>query len=398
MKHLLRTILVALLFLPLLFCFSSCSPEGDVEQGIDMTVLVYMAADNNLSSGNFHQQDIDEMVRAAGDVPADCRLLVYVDDRSYPRILSIEKDEALVVHRYDVRHDSGKPETLDNAMGWVVDNYPSDRYGLVLWSHGDSWIPAKAPAQRVICVDSSTGSWMEIDEVADVLSHFPKLEYIMFDACFMQSVEVAYELRHVARYLIASPAEIPSPGAPYDCLVGAMFVSPVSPHLVAKEYCAYYENNRVEVSAFFPNMYYGALLSVVDCSRMEALAQVTAMMLEKYVSPASTNDLTGLLRYYPISSNLNRPEYFDMNGYMRRVITDDEDYREWKRVLDSAVPRRCGTDWWFSAYKGILDVDKSIYSGISCYVPQNTIYRTKLNEQFQTTSWYVAAGWQAVGW
>ena len=55
----------------------------------DRTVLVYMAADNNLAS--YHQSDIEEMLKKAGDIPENCRLLVYVDDASLPRIISIEQ-------------------------------------------------------------------------------------------------------------------------------------------------------------------------------------------------------------------------------------------------------------------------------------------------------------------
>lgn len=402
MKHLLRTVFVTLLLLSFLPFNSSCSHEREGKQNLDMTVLVYMAADNNLSTGNFHQQDIDEMVRAAGDVPSDCRLLVYVDDRNYPRILSIEKRDgqvaALVQHEYTVEHDSGNPETLAEVMHWVTTYSPSERYALVLWSHGESWIPAKAPAQQVICVDSSTGSWMEIDDLANVLSKYQRLEYILFDACFMQSVEVAYELRHVTRYIIASPAEIPNPGAPYDCLVNALFAFPAAPHLIAAEYYLYYEENAVAVNEhYYPGKYYGALLSVVDCDYMDALAAATALAIEKYASPSVSCNLKGLLRYYPISKS-SRPEYFDMDAYMRRLITDEEDYRQWKQVFNSAVPRRCGTDWWFSNDAGELPVDKSFYGGISCYVPQNISVRSKLNTKFRSTAWYAASGWQAVGW
>ena len=56
------------------------------------TVLVYMAGDNNLSypSKNFLQEDLDEMIMAAGEIPNNCRLIIYVDDQDTPRILTVE--------------------------------------------------------------------------------------------------------------------------------------------------------------------------------------------------------------------------------------------------------------------------------------------------------------------
>lgn len=49
------------------------------------------------------------------------------------------------------------------------------------------------------------------DAMADAGFH---TEYILFDACYMSSVEVAYELKDVTHYLIASPTEVLSYGFP----------------------------------------------------------------------------------------------------------------------------------------------------------------------------------------
>lgn len=42
------------------------------------------------------------------------------------------------------------------------------------------------------------------------------MEYILFDDCYMSSLEVAYDLRHVTRHLIACPTEIMVYGMPYS--------------------------------------------------------------------------------------------------------------------------------------------------------------------------------------
>ena len=41
------------------------------------------------------------------------------------------------------------------------------------------------------------------------------MEYILFDDCYMSSIEVAYELKDVADYLIASTCEVMAYGMPY---------------------------------------------------------------------------------------------------------------------------------------------------------------------------------------
>ena len=386
----------------ILLSMTSChwfeKAEEDDKHIYDRTVLVYAAADNNLAS--YLQGDIDEMVEGASNIPKNSRLLVYIDDYSLPRIISIELEKgkpiSKTVKQYEDEHNSGDTETLRLAMEWMIENSPSESYGLALWSHGSSWTPAKAPAQRAICVDSRAGSWMEIKEIADVLEQTTYLDFILFDACFMQAIEVAYELRKVAGHIISSPAEIPGPGAPYHRLVAPMFDSPFNAGRIAEEYYLEYEENDIFVQGY-QSACFGVCLSVVDCSQLESLATCTQETIKKYASTDNNISLSEVQQYYPYTGNTSTPEYYDMNGYMRHLVTDDEDYAIWKAAFDHAVPYRYTTDQWFSDYsRGMLDVDTDNYGGISCYVPKAG--RTKLNTAFQSTSWYSAAGWEQLGW
>lgn len=379
----------------------------------DRTVLVYMAAENSLSwedpytQKGFHQQDIDEMLQAAGDIPANSRLLVYLDDTELPRILSIEQQNGRqpitkVLHSYAAEHNSGDTETLRLVMEWVSENSPSLNYGLVLWSHGDAWLPAKAP-QRSICIDngrnnsySNNGTKMDIDAVADVLAGFPRLEFIMFDACFMQAVEVAYELRHVARYIIASPAEIPNPGAPYERMLKPLFSIPFDAEGVIDGYYRAYNDSVISVFDYGSDRY-GVSLSAINCDYLDDLAAVTAEMVGKYASKEEVIDLDGVQRYYPLSSK-SRPEFHDMNGYMLRLVADEADYVRWKSAFDRAVPYAKSTAWWYSNDARMQYVDLDTYGGVSCYVPQDVSIYTGLNTKFRSTAWYAAAGWSRVGW
>ena len=385
----------------ILLGMASCSwYDTEDEISYDRVVLVYMAADNNLSypSKNYAQEDIDEMISAVGDIPSNSRLIVYLDDNSLPRILSIEQQKgrrpiAKVVHQYNEEHNSADAETLYSFIEWATNTYPAESYGLVLWSHGEAWMPAKAPAQRAVCLDSGSGnSWMEISDIADVLGNGPRMEFILFDACFMQSIEVAYELRNAANYIVASPAEIPAPGAPYNRIVKAMFQPSNSALSIAEKYFQDYSEGGIVIPGYGSETY-GVCLSVVDCHQLNLLAEVTKEMIAKYVGAQSAIDLKGAQRYY-LQNTSTRPYFYDMNGYMKRLLTDAEDYALWTSVFDMAVPYRKATAHWFSDYTGKEQVDLENYGGISCYVPHATSTRTKLNEAFRSTAWYHAAGWE----
>ena len=385
-------------------------PDRQDEEQYDRTVLVYMAAENSLSyevnNKGYHEQDIDEMLLSVGDIPSNSRLLIYVDDTDLPRILSVEQNkgvaECKVLHQYTAEHNSGDTETLRLVMDWVTENSPSASYGLIFWSHGDAWLPARAPIQRSICIDnernsySNSGTKMDIPEVAEVLSTFPRLEFVMFDACFMQSVEVAYELRHVTRYVLASPAEIPNPGAPYDRMISPLFSLPFDAESVIMEYYRVYNDSVMSVYGYGSDRY-GVSLSAINCDYLDELAAITGEMVQKYVSMDAPTNLKGIQRYYPLSSK-TRPEYYDMNGYMHRLVTDTTEYARWKSAFDRAVPYAVSTEWWYSNDARTQTIDLALYGGVSCYVPQKSSIYTSLNTKFQSTSWYSATGWAGVGW
>ena len=374
----------------------------DDEQFYDRTVLVYIAAENSIAS--YAQKDINEMILAVDDIPANSRLIVYVDDTKLPRILSIEHSKEgesnyKTLLQHSTEQDSGDPETLHETMEWVTANYPSHSYGLVLWSHGDAWLPAKAPLQRSIGIDnnqnsnSDMGSKMDITAVAEVLSSFPKLDFILFDACFMQSIEVAYELRHVTKTIIASPAEIPGPGAPYHRIVKPMFASPFNAYKIAEGYYQTYSDKNETGE----ERNYGVLISAIECEYLDKFAATTADMITKYAPKAKNLALDNILHYCH-KPNESLPSYYDMNGYMRCLITEEEDYNHWKSALDKTVVYAAATPWWYSIYSGKEYVDPKTYSGISCYVPKAISINTKLNTNFRFTSWYQAAGWEQIGW
>lgn len=88
-------------------------------------------------------------------------------------------------------------------------------------------------------------NYMDISELKDVLRNAPHLSFLLFDACFMQSVEVVYELKEHADYIIGSPTEIPAPGAPYQKVVPAMFANNASATDIAKAYFEFYADENL---------------------------------------------------------------------------------------------------------------------------------------------------------
>ena len=315
--------------------------ETETPQNGGRTVLVYVAADNSLSS--FASADLAEMKTGMAKVKDDAgvHLLVYIDNGQSARLLELKNVGGTVteteVRNYGQRNSVGVSETKE-VFAEVFQNpqYRADSYGLVYWSHGEGWLPYPLRVgTRWIGQDKGDGTdhRMNISEFAEILSTAPHFDFILFDACFMQSIEAAYELRSYTDYLIGSPTEIPGPGAPYDEVVPAMFTADDAAVSMATAYYSPYAaryNPNVDVSNW--NWTGGVSVSVLRTDRLEQLAQATKRAMTESVDNAWLR--SGVVFDYDKrrSSSSSRVGYYDFAGMMEQVATDAA-YDEWKRLL-----------------------------------------------------------------
>lgn len=200
-------------FLLCILCFSL-----NLFAAEDWTVLVYMAADNDLSAQAIANiQQMEEAVQ-----PSGLNLIVQADL------------EGTGAKRYRVNHhpqpgigspviqnlgiiDSGIPQTLQNFVNWGFNRYPAQRRMLIIWSHADSWYKKN----KYIAPDLDSGNAIGVanGELASALANTPHLDILLFDACSMQSIEIAYELRHFADYIVGSADLVPVKGFPYAQMI-----------------------------------------------------------------------------------------------------------------------------------------------------------------------------------
>ena len=243
--------------------------------------LVYMVADNDLAP--YALKDLNEIER--GFVPnGRDKLLVYIDSNtstalpSHPVLLEIVPDTTEVIRSKIIasypEQNSTDKTVMSNVLRDALSYYKGDnRYkGLVLWSHGNAWLPEgyhiETENKSGVVVKSFGKDMspregaMELPDLAEVLNPY-RFDYILFDACFMGSVEVLYELRHSARYFIASPAEILADGFPYHHLLPYL-IGKLQLEKATEAYYNYY--NALEGAR------QSATVTLVDGEQLEALA------------------------------------------------------------------------------------------------------------------------------
>lgn len=363
------------------------------------TVLVYIMAENSLAGNAV--LDLNEMRDAASDIPDNCYLLAFVDADGMPYICRFYRNTAGgavcdTVYKYQEDFYSTDSVRFKDALSWVMDYYPSEHLGLVMWSHGTGWL-YDSNKSRSIGEDNGRdlddaltfSKWMEVEELAAVLKELSvNTDFVLFDACFMQCVEVAYAMREAADWLVGSPAELPADGAPYNRIMSSLFSFPFD----AKELIEQYKGGYSD--------YNGVTLSAVKCSAVDRLAEVTAAFVPAYFSRGFQVNESGVFSYLKdgrFRDIVSLPEYFDMNGQMMLRLPDDA-YLLWKKALDAAVPYRVASRVWYSMYKGDSYVNFSQFCGLSMYVPHDESKYSTLNENFRRTEWYGATGWESAGW
>ena len=376
--------------------------EPDPVQEEDLrTVLVYIAADNSLTS--FAADDIAEMVSGFAAVDADKNnLLVYVDTQSAkPFLYQITKDSKgavvkNILHEYE-EQNSVYPTVMAEVYNRVFSAFPAKSYGLVLWSHGDGWLPSPA---NISASKASTRwfgqdgtSYMDISSLNTALNSAPHFDFILFDACFMQSVEVAYELKDRADYFIGAPNEIPGPGAYYTELVPAMFsqVNDLAA-TVAHGYYDYYAAKYTGQLGSNENWTMGVTVSVLKSSEVQALAAATAAILPKYITNGSAINVSSIYSYDPRSTY-----YYDLKGLVQSLTSSDDQtlFSAWSDAFELAVPVHLTTDKTYSSFiYGMISMAGS--SGLSAYIPRSSY--VSLNTFYHTYAWYSAAGWSSTGW
>lgn len=238
------------------------------------TFMVYMAGDNNLSAAG--DKDLGEM-RQVGSTP-EVNIIVQFDNQGnrgtnrYRVLFGGQPDLVMSLGETD----SGDPEVLEEFVAWTAQQYPAERYALVLWSHGSAWEPAEldkiarsvnAPnystkeaaersaspmgkvifrpslerifqlpsaGERAICVDDGSGHSLDTLELEKVLVKAKEvlgqdIDLLGMDACLMSNLEVAFQVQPYAKYLVASEESEPNDGWPYERLLRHLVDDPSLP-------------------------------------------------------------------------------------------------------------------------------------------------------------------------
>lgn len=294
------------------------------------------------------------------------------------------------------------PEIITRVLGKVVEEYPEDSnvYTLILSSHGTGWLPRGAtadygndkivwesPRKRSFGSEKTNGViWdISIQDLADAIPM--KVESLIFDACLMGGIEVAYQLRSKVGKLCCSAAEVPGNGFIYTNFSADLLADAASPEYFSKVFFEHYKTAQ-ETGVPSEDSYYGATISVVDCSKLEPLAGICANLFERYRANIASVDYNEVQRYYRSHYTVDYyRNFFDLEDILVHAGITAEEHSALKEALDACISYKDATSSFMLNYGGF---EINAYCGLSMYLPCKG--NATLDEFYKTLDWNIATG------
>ena len=271
---------------------------------------------------------------------------------------------------------------VNEVFTTVRELFPAAGYGAVLSSHATGWLPEGYFSNPKRYEGNDRGSSVDVwaasrkksfgqeyetngkdtkeIELKDLAAAIPyRLDYILFDACLMATVEVAWALRDVCSYLAVSPCEIPAAGFDYYTLAEHL-LKPEVPDLkaVCEAYFAYYEHDST----------YGATITMVDCGRLDALSSACRTLFDRYRSGIRSLVGKNVQVYDRIMGSKGYYAFFDLKDMLREAGASDEDLALLQSALDEVLVYEAHTSRF-------IDVKLDRCCGLSMYLPSYPDYR-----------------------
>ena len=289
--------------------FTGCSEEAfDTDSVNKQTILVFYPWTGSQSSTGllgYLQNNIDSICDGIIDRKGlnNSRVLVFLSNKyNHSTLYDLQYNATTKsVDRVPLKEYEGasyaSAEGIADIMNEVKTKASALNYALIVGVHGCGWTYASdwsrypyyarpsvtrprdnnfsdiqfgpdpnAPLTRFFGSVSLAENAMDISTLAEGIRESGlKMQYILFDACYMSNIETAYELKDVTNYMIASGSEIMAAGLPYRSMWS--YLNSATPNYsgIVSTSVNFYKNNS---SAPFCN------LAAIDCRQVEKLAGV----------------------------------------------------------------------------------------------------------------------------
>lgn len=397
--------------------FTGCSEEAfDTDSVNKQTILVFYPWTGSQSSTGllgYLQNNIDSISDGIIDRKGlnNSRVLVFLSDKyNHSTLYDLQYNATTKsVDRVPLKEYEGasyaSAEGIADIMNEVKTQASALNYALIVGVHGCGWTYASdwsrypyyarpsvtrpsdnnfsgiqfgpdpnAPLTRFFGSVSLAENAMDISTLAEGIRESGlKMQYILFDACYMSNIETAYELKDVTNYMIASGSEIMAAGLPYRSMWSYLNSPTPNYSSIVSTSVNFYKNNS---SAPFCN------LAAIDCRQVEKLASVMKDINAEYQLSASVS-LDSIQHLDGFRPNL----FYDLETYVDSLHPSGYLLDQFKNQLKLTIKASDHTE---EAYTCIYSSDSfkiKNYCGITISDPSQHSVAIKGREK---TGWWKA--------
>jgi Clostripain family len=140
------------------------------------------------------------------------------------------------MQRIGVTNVNMRPETIIEFVDASKATYEARNRMLILWDHGNGWqnvhvfenvVTATNIVKQKEESETTDGAPLFINDLRAVLDEKRDIAVVGFDACLMSMIEIAFQLRDTAQFMVASQHLQPAArGWPYEALLRSLTFSP----------------------------------------------------------------------------------------------------------------------------------------------------------------------------
>lgn len=373
---------------------------ANAAQAKSWTFMVFLNADNNLDS--FGVKDVQEMEKAG--LSDKINVLVLLDRENLPgrlydvtgRSASAKADDWELTSK-KVK-DMGEPDMGDyrvmvDFVKTAVRDYPAENYMLVIWNHGSGWSRARrGPVFKGISYDDESGNNMTTKDLGTAMAQIQgvigkPLDILGMDACLMQMIEVAYEVRENVRYVCASEETEPGDGWPYDLLLGPLEKTPAMTaeqlaKLTVQAYQKYYSSATDD--PYRASRSKNTTQSAIDCAALGGfsaeLDNFSKALME--VIPAGKQACEPLRKARSEAQSFYYSDNIDLGHLVKLVAKYSTDAK-----LRAAAEKLLMAYSKAVACNGITGSGMSDASGLAVYFPKNSFSSDYATLKFSSCLW-----------
>lgn len=383
MGNLKNTILHFILSVCLLTAATGCEEKNRQPETAGHTLFMYFPWSDNLTA--YFDRNIADMLAAVNSSGLDNqRVVIYYarseEEATLYEIVRSGKQYVKTELKHYQNPATNTPAGVADILKDVKESAPAFHYSMTIGSHGMGWIPVSqsdnAARQRIPRKGKPAGlltryfgglqpsNQIDIkDFAAGAAEAGIYFDYILFDDCYMSSVEAVFDLRHIADFVVASPTEMMAAGLPY-AVIGENLLGDADLKAVCDGFYSFY------ASSYSPY----ATLAVTDCRQLDRLADLMKDINARH-TPDNNQTVQRLDGFHP-------SVFFDLGDYVEKLCTDEELLSEFRRQLQKTVVYEVHTPDHYSMSGGVKPLP--VCSGLSISDPSTNSLAA---EKTETTWW-----------